>query len=91
MRRFLIVPLALLVSTMLSASLAACRQVPEGGAVLAQVTVTPEVTAALPPTAQPPTKTPTPTPTETPTPTPDPYANTKSLISPPSPKKSRTP
>jgi len=60
MRRFLIFVLALLTSTALSASLAACRQVPQGGSPSLRVT---------PSSSPTPTATNTPKPTTTPTPT----------------------
>ena len=63
MRRLLIFVLALLASTALSASLAACRQVPEGPALSTSTRLS--VNSAEGPTL-------TPTPTETPTPTPMP-------------------
>ena len=74
MRRFLLVALVLLASTALSASLAACRQVPEGGSPSTHVSPssspTPTATNTPKPTTTPtPTATATATPTETPTPT----------------------
>lgn len=64
---FVLTIFALLVSTALSASLAACRQVPEGGSPSLRVTPSSSPT----PTDTPkPTETPTPTATETPTPEP---------------------
>lgn len=72
MRRLILLTLALLVSTALSASLAACRQVPEGGSPSLRVSPSSSPTATntpKPPTASAlPTNTPKP-PTETPTPT----------------------
>ncbi|MBU2610520.1 MAG: hypothetical protein KJ606_06180 [Chloroflexi bacterium] len=72
MRRFMIYILALLTSTALSASLAACRQVPEGGSPSLRVSPssspTPALSEAEGPTNTPkPTETPTPTTTATPT------------------------
>jgi len=81
MRRLMIFALVLLASTVFSASLAACRQVPEGGSPSLRVSPssspTPIDTPTLTVTPTTPTKTPTPTPiatatatpTETPTPT----------------------
>ncbi|MFH1908440.1 MAG: hypothetical protein ABIL11_13835 [Chloroflexota bacterium] len=74
MRRFLIFVLALLTSTALSASLAACRQVPEGGSPSLRVSPSsspiPALSEAEGSTNTPkPTETPIPTPTLTPTPT----------------------